>query len=38
MTISIFGATGMVGQQVVQQALALSHHVKAFGRNVDNLI
>lgn len=38
MTITVFGATGMVGQQVVQQALALSHHVKAFGRNVDNLI
>jgi putative NADH-flavin reductase len=30
----IFGATGTVGKQLVQQALFNSHHVKAFGRNV----
>lgn len=28
----------MVGKQVVQQGLALNHTIKAFGRNVDNLI
>ena len=34
MNIIIFGATGMVGKQLVQQALFGKHHVKAFGRNV----
>jgi putative NADH-flavin reductase len=34
MVITVFGATGMVGKQVVQQALANGHTVKAFGRNV----
>jgi putative NADH-flavin reductase len=34
MNIVIFGATGMVGKQLVQQALFKKHHVKAFGRNV----
>ena len=34
MNIVIFGATGMVGKQLVQQALFKGHHVKAFGRNV----
>ncbi len=34
MNLSIFGATGMVGKQLVQQALFNNHHVKAFGRNV----
>ena len=34
MTITIFGATGMVGKQLVQQALFKGHTVKAFGRNV----
>jgi putative NADH-flavin reductase len=34
MTLTIFGATGMVGQQLVQQALHMGHVVKAFGRNV----
>lgn len=34
MNIIIFGATGMVGKQLVQQALFNGHHVKAFGRNV----
>jgi putative NADH-flavin reductase len=34
MNLIIFGATGMVGKQLVQQALFKDHHVKAFGRNV----
>jgi uncharacterized protein len=34
MTIIVFGATGMVGKQLVKQALLIGHHVKAFGRNV----
>lgn len=34
MNIIVFGATGMVGKQLVQQALLNGHTVKAFGRNV----
>lgn len=34
MKLVIFGATGMVGKELVQQALFKNHHVKAFGRNV----
>lgn len=34
MKIIIFGATGMVGTQLVKQALHLGHTVRAFGRNV----
>lgn len=34
MTITIFGATGMVGKQLVKHALHQGHSVKAFGRNV----
>lgn len=34
MKLIIFGATGMVGKQLVQQALFNGYHVKAFGRNV----
>ena len=34
MNIIVFGATGMVGKQLVQQALFKGDHVKAFGRNV----
>ena len=34
MKLIIFVATGMVGKQLVQQALFKKHHVKAFGRNV----
>ncbi len=34
MRIIVFGATGMVGKQLVQQALFKGHTVKAFGRNV----
>lgn len=38
MTITIFGATGMVGNRLVHQALAKGFMVKAFGRNVEKLI
>ena len=34
MKIIVFGATGMVGQQIVNQAIAHGHTVVAFGRNV----
>lgn len=34
MTITIFGATGMVGKEIVKQALFKGYAVKAFGRNV----
>lgn len=34
MKIIIFGATGMVGKELVKQALYNNHTVKAFGRNV----
>ncbi|MBP6432058.1 MAG: SDR family oxidoreductase [Ferruginibacter sp.] len=34
MILTIFGATGMVGKQLVEQALFRGHTVKAFGRNV----
>lgn len=36
MIVTIFGATGMTGTQLVKQALFLGHTVKAFGRNVFN--
>ena len=38
MIITVFGATGQVGKRVVSQALSKGYTVKAFGRNVDNLI
>ena len=34
MNITVFGSTGMMGKQLVQQSLFQGHHVKAFGRNV----
>jgi putative NADH-flavin reductase len=34
MQVTIFGATGLVGKQLVQQALFKGYKVKAFGRNV----
>ncbi len=34
MTITVFGATGMVGKQFVREALIMGHRVKAYGRNV----
>jgi uncharacterized protein len=38
MKLIVFGATGQVGIQVVQQALWRNHFVKAFGRNVFDLV
>lgn len=34
MIVTIFGATGLVGKQLVKQALYKEYTVKAFGRNV----
>ena len=34
MTLTIFGATGMVGKQLVKLALFKGYQVKAFGRNI----
>jgi hypothetical protein len=34
MHLTIFGSTGLVGKQLVQQALFKGYKVKAFGRNV----
>ncbi len=38
MTITVFGATGQVGLQLVKQALAKGHTVRAFGRSVLDMI
>lgn len=38
MIITVFGATGQVGKRIVRMAIAQGHSVKAFGRNVENLI
>lgn len=38
MIITIFGATGQVGRRLVSMALAKGFHVRAFGRNIQNLI
>jgi uncharacterized protein len=37
MKITVFGATGQVGLQIIQQALWRNHQVTAFGRNVYDL-
>jgi len=37
MKITIFGATGTIGKQLVKDALAKNHQVTAFGRNMDKL-
>jgi putative NADH-flavin reductase len=37
MKITIFGASGATGQQLVEQALAANHEVTAFVRNVSSL-
>ena len=34
MNLIVFGATGLVGKQLVKQALYMGHHVKAYGRNI----
>jgi hypothetical protein len=38
MIVTIFGATGMVGKQLLIHALAKGWTVRAFGRNVEHLI
>lgn len=38
MNLTIFGATGMVGKQLVNQALFKGYAVTAFGRNIESLI
>ncbi len=38
MIITVFGATGLVGKRIVKYALAKGHTVRAFGRNVTDLI
>lgn len=38
MTVTIFGATGMVGKQLITHSLAKGWKVRAFGRNVESLI
>jgi uncharacterized protein len=38
MTVTIFGATGMVGSQLITHAMAKGWIIKAFGRNVESLI
>ncbi len=38
MIITVFGASGQVGKRVVNYALAKGHTVRAFGRNVIDLI
>lgn len=38
MTVTIFGATGMVGKQLITHSLAKGWKVRAFGRNVEGLI
>jgi len=37
MKITVFGATGQVGIEIVKQGLWRKHHVTAFGRNVFDL-
>ncbi|HNA15433.1 MAG TPA: NAD(P)H-binding protein [Ferruginibacter sp.] len=34
MNLIVFGATGLVGKQLTEQALYTGHQVRAFGRNV----
>ncbi|MDB5229466.1 MAG: putative NADH-flavin reductase [Chitinophagaceae bacterium] len=38
MIITVFGATGQVGNRIVKQGLAMGYKMKAFGRNVSKLI
>jgi putative NADH-flavin reductase len=38
MIVTIFGATGMVGKQLVTHSLAKGYHVRVFGRSVEGLI
>lgn len=38
MIVTVFGATGQVGLRVVNMGLAKGFHVRAFGRNIENMI
>lgn len=38
MIVTIFGATGLVGKQLITHCLAKGWHVKAFGRNVEAML
>jgi uncharacterized protein len=38
MTITVFGATGLTGSYIVKMALWQGHTVRAFGRNVHELV
>lgn len=38
MTVTIFGATGTVGMELITHCMAKGWHTRAFGRNVDKLI
>jgi putative NADH-flavin reductase len=38
MTVTIFGATGLMGSELITHALAKGWKVKVFGRNVESLI
>jgi uncharacterized protein len=38
MTVTIFGATGMVGKQLIIHALAKGWKVRAFGRQIDEML
>jgi uncharacterized protein len=38
MTITVFGATGLVGNYIVKMALWQNHTVRAFGRNIHELV
>ncbi len=38
MILTVFGATGQVGRFIISQALANGHTVRAFGRNVEELM
>jgi uncharacterized protein len=38
MVVTIFGATGTVGKQLIVHALAKKYNVRAFGRNVESMI
>jgi putative NADH-flavin reductase len=38
MVLTVFGATGMVGKKVLRYAIAKGYKVRAFGRNVADLI
>ena len=37
MQLAIFGATGTVGSELVSQALAAAHHMRALARDASNL-